>query len=130
MNIRATALFAVSLLGALAQSDRGTITGTVLDPAGAVIGSAVLQATNTATGVVYSGASSATGNYTLPQLPAGTYGLAVTSPGFKKYIRPGIIVAVASIVRVDATLEVGAATESVTVQAEAPLLKTESGEVS
>ena len=113
-----------------AQSDRGTITGTVVDPAGAVVASAVVEATNTATDVAYSGASSATGNYTLAQLPAGTYNLSVVVPGFKKYLRPGIIVEVASIVRVDTTLEVGAATESVTVQAEAPLLKTESGEVS
>src|SRR5579871_3085853 len=113
-----------------AQSDRGTITGTIVDPAGAIIANAVVEATNAATDVAYSGASSATGNYTLAQLPAGTYNLSVTVPGFKKYLRPGIIVEVASIVRVDATLEVGAATESVTVQAEAPLLKTESGEIS
>jgi Carboxypeptidase regulatory-like domain len=117
-------------LGALAQSDRGTITGTVVDPAGAVVSSAMVEATNTATGVVYPGASSNTGNFTLVQLPAGTYDLSVVVPGFKRYVRPGIIVEVAGTVRVDATLEVGAATESVTIQAEAPLLKTESGEVS
>src|SRR5581483_6010019 len=120
-----------AIAGALwAQSDRGTITGTVAEQAGAVIASAMVEATNTATDVTYSGASSGTGNYTLAQLPAGTYNLSVVVPGFKKYLRPGIIVEVASIVRVDTTLEVGAATESVTVQAEAPLLKTESGEVS
>jgi hypothetical protein len=125
--------FSLSLLAipvVLAQSDRGTITGTVVDPAGGVIAAAAIEVTNAATGVMYSGGSSATGNYTLAQLPAGTYNLSVVVPGFKRYVRPGIIVEVASTVRVDATLEVGAANESVTVQAEAPLLKTESGEVS
>jgi hypothetical protein len=124
------AVLAAAVFEANAQSDRGTITGTVIDPAGAVIAGAAVEATNTATDATYSGASSTTGNYTLAQLPAGTYNLSVTVPGFKKYVRPGIIVEVASTVRVDATLEVGAANESVTVQAEAPLLKTESGEVS
>jgi hypothetical protein len=128
--LKGIALFILAVGSAPGQSDRGTITGTIVDPAGAVIASAGVELTNTATSVVYAGASSATGNYTVAQLPAGTYNLAVTVAGFKKYLRPGIIVEVASIVRVDATLEVGAATESVTVQAEAPLLKTESGEVS
>jgi hypothetical protein len=115
---------------AIAQTDRGIITGTVSDPAGAVVAAAAVEARNTATGALYTGASSGTGNYTLAQLPAGVYDLSVTSAGFKKYVRPGIIVEVAGTVRIDALLEVGAASESVTVQAEAPLLKTEGGEVS
>ena len=49
----------------LAQSDRGTITGTIADPAGAVVANAPIQARNTETGAVFQGASSATGNYTL-----------------------------------------------------------------
>src|SRR5215831_15462806 len=103
---------------AIAQTDRGIITGTVSDPAGAVVAAAAVEARNTATGALYTGASSATGNYTLAQLPAGVYDLSVTSAGFKKYVRPGIIVEVAGTARIDALLEVGAATESVTVQAE------------
>ena len=114
----------------LAQSDRGTITGTISDPAGAVIASAAVSARNTETGATYPVAASATGNYTIPQLPAGTYELSVTVPGFKKFIRPGLIIQAAQTIRVDATLQVGDATESVTVEAEAPLLKTESGELS
>ena len=50
--------------------------------------------------------------------------------GFKKFVRPGLIVQVAQTIRVDAALEVGNASESVTVTEEAPLLKTESGELS
>ena len=115
---------------AFAQTDRGTITGAVSDPAGAVVANAVVEAKNADTGTVFQAGTSATGNYTLAQMPVGTYELSVTVPGFKKSVRPGIIVSVAVTVRVDFTLEVGAATESVTVQAEAPLLKTESGELS
>jgi hypothetical protein len=119
-------LICTALLG---QSNRGTITGTVSDPAGAVVASAAIEGRNTETGVVYSGATSTTGNYTLSELPAGTYEVTVSVPGFKKYTRGGLTVLVAQTLRVDITLEVGAATESVTVQADAPLLKTESGEL-
>jgi len=127
-------LLVLSLLAlafsAFAQSDRGTITGTISDPAGAVIANAAVAAKNTATGAVYPVASSATGNYTIPQLPAGTYELTVTVPGFKKYVRTGLQVEVAGTLRVDAALEVGGATESVTVEAAAPQLNTESGAIS
>ena len=115
---------------AFAQSDRGTITGTVADPAGAVVANAAVEAKNAESGTAYQAATTATGNFTLAQLPVGTYELTVTVPGFKKAVRPGILVSVATTIRVDFALEVGAATESVTVQAEAPLLKTESGELS
>ncbi len=115
---------------AFAQTDRGSITGTVLDVSGAVVPTASIEARNTATSEVYKAGTTGTGNYTLANLPAGTYEVTVTAPGFKKYIRPGVTVQVAETTRTDATLEVGAATESITVDTEAPLLKTESGEIS
>src|SRR5271170_7215923 len=100
---------------AFAQSDRGTITGTVSDPAGAVVAGAAIEARNVATGAVYPVATSNTGNYTIAQLPAGAYDVTVTVMGFKKFIRAGLTVEVAGTIRVDAALEVGAATESVTI---------------
>ena len=75
-------------------------------------------------------ASSATGNYTIPNLPTGTYQLSVTVPGFKKFVRAGLLIQAAQTIRVDVAMEVGSATESVTVTEAAPLLKTESGELS
>ena len=95
-----------------------------------MIANAAIEAKNVATGAVYPVATSATGNYTIAQLPAGTYELTVTVAGFKKFIRTDQVVEVAGTLRVDATLQVGAASESVTVTGEATLLKTEGGEVS
>ena len=115
---------------AFAQSDRGTITGTVSDPVGAVVNGAAIEIRNTQTGATYQAASSATGNYTLAQLPAGSYEISVIVPGFKKYVRQNLTVDVAQTYRVDAVLEVGANSESVTITEAAPLLKTESGELS
>jgi hypothetical protein len=120
----------VLVSAAFAQTDRGTITGTVLDPTGAVIGGASIEAKNAATNETYKAGTTGTGNYTLSSLPAGAYDLSVSAAGFKKYVRPGLTVQVAETVRADATLEVGATTDTVTVNAEAPLLKTESGELS
>jgi hypothetical protein len=120
-------LFSVATFG---QSDRGTITGTVSDPAGAIVASAKVEARNVATGAVYDVASTETGNFTLSQLPAGNYEMTVTVAGFKRFIRQNIVVSVASTSRIDVALEVGSAAESVTVTDAAPLLKTESGELS
>src|SRR5438876_2258549 len=116
--------------GVFAQSDRGTITGTVADQTNAVIPGAGVVATNTETGTKYETISTETGNYTLAQLPAGVYELSVELPGFKKYVRQGITVQVSTILRIDVALQVGAASEEVTVAADAPLLETESGELS
>jgi len=115
---------------ALAQGDRGTITGTVADPANAVVGGASIEAKNSESGATYTAATTETGNYTLAQLPAGTYQLTVTLPGFKKYLRQNVVVAATQTVRLDVELEVGAAEESITVSADVPLLSTESGEIS
>jgi hypothetical protein len=117
-------------LAAFAQTDRGTITGTIADPAGAVVANAPVEVRNTATGALYQVASTETGNFTLAQLPAGVYSLSVTVPGFKNYIAQNVTVQVAVTTRLNVVLEVGATTESITVSDAAPLLKTESGEMS
>jgi hypothetical protein len=130
MRLRIAGLCLICAVAAFAQGDRGTITGTVSDPTGAVVPNANIQITNADTSAVYKVATTNTGNYTLANLPVGTYELTVDAPGFKKFNRPGLIVQVAETIRVDAVLQVGASTETVTVNAEAPLLKTESGEIS
>src|SRR6185312_15255563 len=115
---------------ALAQSDRGSITGVITDPGGGVVPATKVQARNTATGGVYQAVSTGTGNYTISELPAGPYELSVTVAGFKKFVRQGLDLQVGQTLRVDPTLEVGAASESITITEAATLLKTESGELS
>src|SRR5215831_17711447 len=115
--MRSLALAVCSLfvaLTALSQSDRGTITGAVSDPAGAVVAGAPIQAKNIQTGVLYEGATSTTGNYTIAQLPVGAYEVSVAVPGFKKYTRAGLEIEVAQTLRADIVLEVGSSFKSAT----------------
>jgi hypothetical protein len=115
---------------AFAQGDRGTITGTVSDPGGAVVPAATVSARNTESGAQYDTVTTATGNYTLPSLPAGIYELTVTAPGFARSIEERLEVQVAMTIRVDVGLKIGSSSESVTVSAEAALLRTENAEQS
>src|SRR5881396_1643468 len=94
-----SALLLSLTLSTFAQSDRGTITGTIADPAGAVVANASIEARNIGTGALYPVASSATGNYTLAELPAGNYEISVTVAGFKKSVRQGLTVQVAQTLR-------------------------------
>src|ERR1700686_193398 len=129
-SLRITLGLFVLAFAVFPQTDRGTITGTIADPAGAVVAGAPIECRNVETGALYKAASSATGNYTLAQLPTGTYEMSVTVGGFKKYIRQNILLPVAQTLRIDVALEVGATTDSVTVTEASPLLQTESGELS
>jgi hypothetical protein len=123
----ASLLVAVGL--AFGQGGNGTITGTVTDPAGAVVPGATVQAKNTQTGVVYSGASSAAGVYTISDLPVGTYSITATVQGFKTYTHSNLALAATQVLREDIGLQVGTAAESVTVTEQSTLLKTETGEL-
>jgi hypothetical protein len=127
-----TALVCVCLFAfpAFAQTDRGTVTGTVADATGAVIPGANVTAINKETTAKYETVSTETGNYTLTQLPVGGYDVTVELPGFKRYVRQGVTVLSSTVLRIDVSLEVGGAAEEVTVSADAPLLRTETGDVS
>src|SRR6185369_7768783 len=129
-KLRVTCVLLLGMTGAFAQTDRGTITGTISDPASAVIPGAQIQARNVETGAVYNTVSFSTGNYSLAQLPAGSYEMTVAVQGFKTFVRQNLAVQVASTLRIDVSLAVGTTSESVTVSDAATLLKTESGELS
>jgi len=102
----------------LAQSDRGTITGTVTDPNGGLVAGAKITATNLSTGEVREATTSEEGNYTLPELAAAPYRLSVEAAGFKTAAIDDIKVAVQVSRRADFTLEIGAVGDVVTVTAE------------
>jgi hypothetical protein len=123
-----TALAFLLLFTLAAYGQVGSITGAITDPAGAGVANLAIDVKNSETGAVFHGGTTNTGNYVI-RVPAGAYELMVQAPGFKKFVRPNIVVETASDTRVDVTLEVGALTETITVQSDAPLLKTESGEM-
>src|SRR6266851_2276789 len=112
-----------------AQSDRGTIAGTVLDSSGGVVANAKLTATDTATSATYSATTGPTGGYRLYDLRVGVYNVSVSAPGFKTVDKTGVVVEINSTASLDFSLQTGDVKETVTVLADAPGLQTESSEI-
>ena len=104
---------------AFAQSDRGTILGTVTDPGGAVVVGAKITATDLNTGEVREATTSDAGTYTLPELKANPYKVAVEAQGFKTSTLENVQVTVQGSRRVDIQLELGQISEAVTVTSDA-----------
>src|SRR3954468_850387 len=92
----ATLLILILGLGAstFAQSDRGSITGRVVDPTGAVVPDAKVTVTNTATNTSAETKTTAEGNFTFPQLQAAPYRITVEAQGFKTATVEGVQVGV------------------------------------
>ncbi len=114
-------LVACAILG-FAQN-YGTIGGTVKDQSGAVVPGAAVVVTNTATGSVNRITSLADGKYLVNALQPGNYQISAEAAGFKKYLTSGFDVHIADNLMIDIPLEVGGGAESVTVTAEAPMLR-------
>ena len=107
------------------QSTNGSITGVIRDASGAVVPEAAVTIQNTGTGFVYTANSTATGNYTIAQLPTGIYELKVEASGFKSFERRGLTVEPANVLRIDIPMEIGATSDKISITAETPMLKTE-----
>src|ERR1043165_2123506 len=125
--MRSQKLFAAALLAlfmtlaaanVFAQSDRGSITGTVTDPSGAVVPNAKVTATSLDTGEARETTTSGEGSYTLPELKAGRYKITVEAQGFKTATVDEYKVAVQVTHSLDLKLEVGAVNDVVTVTGE------------
>ena len=101
----------------------GSFFGTVNDPTGATIPGAQVEATHLATGVSKQAVTDSQGNFSILALPIGRYSLTVQAPGFKTWRLPDTELTVGSRVRVSAVLSVGETSESVSVTADAELLK-------
>jgi hypothetical protein len=113
-----------------AQSTNATINGVVLDTSGASVPKAEVQIINDDTGVVYPTAANNEGVYSVPNLSPGRYHIQVSKPGFKTLIKPGIILNVLDAKAINFTLQVGAASETVTVSAGVSMVDTQSAAVS
>lgn len=111
-------LFSAACFGQTAQ-----VTGRITDSSGAVMPNAKVEVTNARTGIVRKADTNNEGYYSVPLLPPGDYRMTVRAEGFKPVGRDEIMLVVDQIARIDFSMEVGALTESVTVEAGAPLVE-------
>ncbi len=122
--------YVLSCATAAFASPVGSVTGTVKDASGAVVPRVKLTLTSTATNAQISTLSNPEGEFQFLQLAPATYTLVAVAPGFKTSSVASVLVQVDQITHVDLTLEVGSATESVQVEAAAPLLESEKSTLS
>ena len=123
--LRVLACFVLLAAALAAQSITGSVTGVVTDASGAVIPGAEVTVINTGTNVRSTAKTDGSGNYTVPLLPRGEYKVEVTAPGFKRFVREGIVLQVQQTARVDVQMTVGEVADSVLVTADAASLETE-----
>ena len=126
-------LFATLLFGGVLfaqRADRATITGLVLDTSGGAVPAAAVTIIDESTGMKAVVSSTSTGNYTTPPLVLGTYTVQVEKQGFKTYVRSGILLTAGANYRQDATLEVGAVTQTIEVKAASEMINVQTSEIS
>jgi hypothetical protein len=112
---------------AMAQNDRGSVTGKLTDSTGAIVPDASISLRNVATGVVQESKTNSAGDYNFQSLIPGIYTLTASAPGFKKTERTNLNVDVNAANEQNVTLEVGNATETIEVREDIQQLATTSG---
>ena len=123
-NILALLFFSTSSLLAQTEVGGATLNGSVTDASGGVVSGARVVVTSSSTGFSRESKTTDSGLFSFVRLPVGTYDLAVEQTGFRASRRQGIQLDVGSVITMDVALEVGAATEVVTVEAETPIVET------
>ena len=120
-------LLAAGVLPAAAHAQvlYGSVVGSVEDGSGAALPGATVTLTNKGTGLVQTTVTSDSGTYTFTNVQAGTYDVKVSLQGFKESVKADVPVTVNTVSRVDARLELGNLSETVTVQSETALLQTD-----
>ncbi|MEO8372728.1 MAG: TonB-dependent receptor [Candidatus Solibacter sp.] len=130
LNFCVGMFIAVSMLSVShAQLSTAGIVGTVVDKSGAAVPDAGMTVTNLATGLDYKTATDLNGNYGFTLLPPGRYRVHCEKTGFKSWSIAEVALSIGDRFRADATLEIGALQDSITVQADSPALQTESATV-
>src|SRR6266508_219123 len=117
-------LLTIAAAVATAQTGTSRITGTVLDSRGSIVPDATVAVVNEATGVSQTQATNDAGVYAFPSLPAGDYTVTVEKSGFKKFQKTNNALQVNTPLTLDAVMEVGQVSETVTVQGGAEQLQT------
>ena len=113
-----------AVFGMFAQTT-GNLRGTVKDPSGLVIAEAKVTATLEGTSTSRTATTDSKGDFVIPTLPVGPYTVEIETTGFKKFVQH-VDITLGHVVVVDATLQIGEVTQSVTAEAEAPLVETTS----
>ncbi len=113
-----------------AQSFYGSMVGIVTDTSGALVPDATVTVTNIGTDEKQTAQSDSGGKFSFVNLVPARYRLEVTKDGFKRFLREPLAVEVGAVLRVDSALEVGAASQTVQVTTEAPLLQTDTSTMS
>jgi hypothetical protein len=121
-------LFSLPLLHA--QSTNASLTGRVTDPSQALIESAQVAAIRLDTNARLQTLTNGSGEYHFATLPPASYRIEVEKPGFKKLVKPDVTLHVQDAVEIDFEMQLGAASETLDVEAGAPLVNAESGTVS
>ena len=109
-------------LPSVGQTITGTIAGEVKDSTGAVVPGAAAVAENVKTHLSRSATASGSGNFRIPELPLGTYKVSISAPGFKTTVT-NLEVSPSGVTHADFVLQVGQRTETVEVEAAAPLVE-------
>lgn len=115
---------------ALAQGGSAVLNGTVTDSTGAAVPSVHVTLTNTDTNLSLNATTNNSGLYTFPTVPPGHYALTGEAKGFQKLKQSGITLTVSQQATIDLSLQVGSETETVNVEAGAPLINTTNAEIS
>jgi len=123
-------LLVLLALPASAQISTAQLSGKVTDTSNAVLPGATVTLTQTDTGAVRSVVSDADGSYTVSNLSPGPYRLEIALQGFRTYVQTGIVLQVAATPTINVSLALGDVQETITVQAEAPLVDVKSAGVS
>jgi hypothetical protein len=126
---RLAVLFSLSMILVWGQTSTSQIGGAVRDASGAVVPGAQVTATHEETGVTYKQNTTAAGMYAFPSVPTGSYTVTVEAKGFRTVRATGNVVTVGTPVTVDVTLEVGASSESISVEGSYERLKSDSAVV-
>ncbi len=126
-----TAILAASQAPAVAQvSATSSLSGSVIDPSGALVPGADVIVKNEGTGEEYKTMTSDNGTFRVPSLVAGTYKVTVQMAGFKTAEVPGVVILAATAAAIKPIkLEIGSKNETVVVEAGATVLQTQSAEV-
>jgi Carboxypeptidase regulatory-like domain/TonB dependent receptor-like, beta-barrel len=107
----------------------GSLVGTVTDQTGAVVPGATVTVKNTNTGLTLEATTDPSGFYAIRNMLEGTYDLSVSKSGFRPYTQKGINVSINTVTRINPSLEVGAVTQAITVEASTAVLQTSTSDV-